>query len=53
MAFRMGRIVSVKSGAIKARKGIPKDVRDQCQALYGKLPLLCECFSGPLKRQTD
>jgi hypothetical protein len=26
----------VKSGAIKARKGIPKDVRDEYAVLYGK-----------------
>jgi integrase len=35
MAFRMARMTRVKSGAFKARKGIPKDVRDHYQALYG------------------
>jgi hypothetical protein len=28
-------MVRVESGAFKARKGIPKDVRDQYKALYG------------------
>jgi hypothetical protein len=32
MAFRM---VRVKSGAFKGRKGIPEDVREQYKALYG------------------
>jgi hypothetical protein len=36
MAFRVARMARVKSGAFKARKGIPKDVRDAYQALYGK-----------------
>jgi len=35
MAFRMARMTRVRSGAFKARKGIPKDVRDPYQALYG------------------
>jgi hypothetical protein len=35
MAFRMSGMTRVKSGAFKARKGIPKDVRDDYQALYG------------------
>jgi integrase len=35
MAFRMAGMTRVKSGAFKARKGIPKDVRDHYQALYG------------------
>jgi integrase len=35
MAFRVARMARVKSGAFKARKGIPKDVRDEYQALYG------------------
>ncbi len=36
MAFRVARMALVKSGAFKARKGIPKDVRDDYQALYRK-----------------
>jgi integrase len=36
MAFRVARMARVKSGAFKARKGIPNDVRDAYQALYGK-----------------
>ncbi len=35
MAFRTARMARVKSGAFKARKGVPKDVRDEYQALYG------------------
>jgi hypothetical protein len=35
MAFRMSGMTRVKSGAFKARKGIPKDVMDDYQALYG------------------
>ena len=35
MAFRVARMARVKSGAFKARKSIPKDVRDEYQALYG------------------
>jgi hypothetical protein len=35
MAFRMAGMTRAKSGAFKARKGIPKDVRDDYQALYG------------------
>jgi hypothetical protein len=35
MAFRMASMTRVKSGDFKARKGIPKDVRDDYQALYG------------------
>jgi hypothetical protein len=35
MAFRMVRMVRVASGAFKARKGIPKDVREQYKAHYG------------------
>src|SRR5258708_6582703 len=31
----MAGMTRVKSGAFKARKGIPKDVRDHYQALYG------------------
>jgi hypothetical protein len=36
MAFRMSGLVRTKSGAFKARKGIPADVRDDYQALYAK-----------------
>src|SRR5215813_5888158 len=36
MAFRMSGLTRTKSGAYKARIGIPKDVRDDYQALYGK-----------------
>jgi integrase len=35
MAFRMAGMTRARSGAFKARKGIPKDVRDDYQALYG------------------
>jgi hypothetical protein len=35
MAFRTAGMTRVKSGAFKARKGIPKDVRDDYHALYG------------------
>jgi integrase len=36
MAFRVARMARVKSGALKARKAIPEDVKDDYQALYGK-----------------
>jgi hypothetical protein len=36
MAFRMSSLARTKSGAYRARIGIPKDVRDDYQALYGK-----------------
>jgi hypothetical protein len=36
MAFRMSSLTRKKSGAYKGRIGIPKDVRDDYQALYGK-----------------
>jgi integrase len=36
MAFRMSSLTRTKSGAYRARIGIPKDVRDGYQALYGK-----------------
>jgi hypothetical protein len=36
MAFRVARISRLKSGALKARKAIPEDVRNDYQALYGK-----------------
>jgi hypothetical protein len=36
MAFRVARIARAKSGALKARKAIPEDVRNDYQALYGK-----------------
>jgi len=36
MAFRMSSFKRTKSGAYRARIGIPKDVRDDYQALYGK-----------------
>jgi integrase len=36
MAFRVARMARVKSGAFKARKAIPADVRDDYAALHGK-----------------
>jgi integrase len=36
MAFRMSRLARTKSGAYRARIGIPKDVRDDYQALHSK-----------------
>ena len=36
MAFRMSGLTRTKSGAYRARIGIPKDVRDDYEALYGK-----------------
>jgi hypothetical protein len=36
MAFRMSSLTRTKSGAYRARIGIPADVRDDYQALYGK-----------------
>jgi hypothetical protein len=36
MAFRMSSLARTKSGAYKARIGIPKDVREDYRALYGK-----------------
>jgi hypothetical protein len=36
MAFRMSSLTRTKSGAYRARIGIPKDVRDDYEALYGK-----------------
>jgi integrase len=36
MAFRMAGLERTKSGAYKARKGIPKDIRGEYQTLYGK-----------------
>jgi integrase len=36
MAFRMSSLARTRSGAYRARIGIPKDVRDDYQALYGK-----------------
>ena len=36
MAFRMSSLARTKSGAYRARIGIPKDVRDDYRALYGK-----------------
>src|SRR5262245_44061943 len=36
MAFRMSSLTRTKSGAYRARIGIPRDVRDDYQALYGK-----------------
>ncbi len=36
MAFRMSSLTRTKSGAYRARIGIPEDVRDEYQALYGK-----------------
>lgn len=35
VAFRVARMVRVKSGAFKTRIGIPKDVREAYAALYG------------------
>jgi hypothetical protein len=35
MAFRMSAMTRAKSGAFKAPKGIPKDVRDDYRALFG------------------
>jgi hypothetical protein len=32
----MSSLARTKSGAYRARIGVPKDVRDECQALYGK-----------------
>jgi hypothetical protein len=34
--FRLSSLRREKSGAFKARKGIPADVRAEYQALYGK-----------------
>jgi integrase len=36
MAFRMAGLDRAKSGAYKSRKGIPKDVRDDYHAHYGR-----------------
>jgi hypothetical protein len=36
MAFRMSSLTRTKSGAYRARIGIPKDVRDDYRALYSK-----------------
>ncbi|MGZ5867843.1 MAG: hypothetical protein ACXWKC_20955, partial [Xanthobacteraceae bacterium] len=36
MAFRMASLIRSKSGAYAARKGIPKDVREEYLKLYGQ-----------------
>jgi integrase len=36
MAFRVARMARTKSGACKARKGIPADIRDEYAALHGR-----------------
>jgi hypothetical protein len=36
MAFRVARMARTKSGALKARKSIPADIRDEYAALHGR-----------------